>query len=50
MPAMDKHFMFDCGRYNNVDEEMDVNKANFLVIEASKLSTGARILVLYKDI
>ena len=27
----------------DVDEEMDVSKANILVREASKLSTGARI-------
>ena len=31
------------GGYDDVDEEMDVSKANILVREASKLSTGARI-------
>ena len=32
------------GGYDDVDEEMNVNEANFLVSEASKLSAGARIV------
>ena len=31
------------GAYDDVDEEVDVSKVNFLVSEASKLSAGARI-------
>ena len=33
------------GGYEDVDEEIDVSEASFLVIQASKLSAGARILV-----
>ena len=33
------------GAYDDVDEEVDVSEANFLVSKASKLSTGARILM-----
>ena len=32
------------GGFDDVDEEIDVGEANFLVSKASKLSTGARIL------
>ena len=32
------------GAYDDVDEEINVSEANFLVSEASKLSAGARIL------
>ena len=32
------------GGFDDVDEEIDVSEANFLVSEASKLSAGARIL------
>ena len=31
------------GGYDDVDEEMDVSEANFLVSQASKPSAGARI-------
>ena len=33
----------DGGGYDDVEEERDVSKVNFLVSEASKLSGGARI-------
>ena len=37
-------FVGGSGGYDDVDEEIEVSKANFLVSEASKLSAGARIL------
>ena len=33
------------GGYDDFDEEMNVNEANFLVSKVSKLSAGARTLV-----
>ena len=40
----DKHFFVGGGGANDdVDEEMVVSEANYLVSEASKLSAGARI-------
>ena len=36
-------FLGGSGGFDDVDEEIDVSKANILVSEASKLSAGARI-------
>ena len=38
-------FVGGSGGYDDVDEEIEVSKANFLVSEASKLSAGARIFM-----
>ena len=43
-----KFFVGGSGGFDDVDEEIDVRKANFFVSEASKLSAGARILGVHR--